>query len=210
METTEKKPWLSRLRNSIKRLTLDTVDLKELNRDDHFLPNFCETRMVISVVIIAEMLAIVISLIMTVPNLYFTNYYQALIQLSVFIQWIALACAAGLCLARGYLRRLPNFHALLIAYLLLLLITWVVNEAAIWLLWSWDKIATPRPPWYGQFHIQNLVINAIINALMLTMFVVTLGFLTKRYPVTLTLLILLLASFGALCTRRSRALTTFF
>jgi len=41
-----------------------------------------------------------------------------------------------------------------------------------------------------------------INALMLTMFVVTLGFLTKRYPVTLTLLILLLASFGALALYR--------
>lgn len=174
METTDKNSLLSWLRNAAKKFSLDAIDLKELNRDDHFLPNFCEARMVVSVIIIAELLAVVISLIMTVPNLYFSNYFQALLQLSVFIQWIALSCAAGLCLARGYLRKLPNFHALVVAYLLLLLITWAVNEAAIWVLWGLDKVSSPRPLWYAQFHIQNLVISAIINALMLTYF------LTKR------------------------------
>jgi len=142
----------------------------KIDESDHFLPNFCEGRMVLNVIVIAEMLALIISLVMPVPSIFFDNYFEALLQISVFIQWIALAGAAGLCLARPYLHRLPNHRALITAYLLLLLITLLVNESAVWILYASGKIGTPRPDWYAHLHFQNLSVSAIIYALVLGYF----------------------------------------
>lgn len=137
---------------------------------EHFLPNFCELKMTVSVLIIAELLALVITLVMPVPSIFFSDYFEALFLISLFVLWIAMACAMGLCLARNYLRRLPDRMALITAYLLLLLITFIVNECAVWLLWGFGKIGSPRPEWYAHLHLQNLSVSAIINALMLGYF----------------------------------------
>lgn len=137
---------------------------------EHFLPNFCELKMTVSVLIIAELLALVITLVMPVPSIFFSNYFEALFLISLFVLWIAMACAMGLCVARKYLRKLPNKLALVTAYLLLLLITFAVNECAVWLLWAFGKIGSPRPEWYAHLHLQNLSVSAIINALMLGYF----------------------------------------
>lgn len=137
---------------------------------EHFLPNFCQLKMTISVLIIAELLALVITLVMPVPSIFFSNYFEALFLISLFVLWIAMACAMGLCVARKYLRRLPDRMALITAYLLLLLITFLVNECAVWILWGFGKIGSPRPEWYAHLHLQNLSVSAIINALMLGYF----------------------------------------
>ncbi|MDH5648363.1 MAG: histidine kinase [Gammaproteobacteria bacterium] len=165
-----KKFDLSRLRFFVRELMAPNPDIKLELRTQHFLPNFCEGKMIINLVMIAEMLALVISLVMPVPSIFFSNYFEALFQISIFVQWIALACAAGLCLSRTYLTRLPNHMALITAYLILLLITFLVNECAVWVLWWTGKIASPRPAWYAHLHFQNLSISAIINALMLGYF----------------------------------------
>ena len=169
MEMANKNILANWVRNTAEKLTHDDIGTG-LETDSHFLPNFCETNMVIRVVVIAELLAIVISLVMSVPNLFFASYFEALLQISIFIQWIALSSALCLCLTRKYLRQLPNRRALLVAYLMLLCITWLVNEGAIWILWATDKIPSPRPIWYPHFQIQNLTVSAIINALMLGYF----------------------------------------
>lgn len=136
----------------------------------HFLPNFCQLKMTVSVLIIAELLALVITLVMPVPSIFFDNYFEALFQISLFVLWIALASAMGLCLARKYLNRLPNRMAIITAYLLLLLITIIVNESAVWLLYIFGKISTPRPEWYAHLQFQNIFVSAIINALVLGYF----------------------------------------
>ena len=169
MEMANKNILADWLRNTAGKLAHDDIGTG-VDTDSHFLPNFCHASMVIRVVVIAELLAIVISLVMTVPNLFFTSYFEALLQISIFVQWIGLASALCLCLARKYLRQLPNRRALLVAYLMLLCITWLVNEGAIWVLWATDKIPSPRPIWYPHFQIQNLTVSAIINALMLGYF----------------------------------------
>lgn len=170
METTNKNGVINWLKETFSHLENTGVDIKNLEGDSHFLPNFCEAKMVINVVVIAEMLAIVISLVMSVPNRFFANYFEAFLQISIFILWIALCCAAALCLARNYLSKQPNTRALVSAYLILLCVTWIVNEAAVWILWFADKIPSSRPEWYAHFHVQNLTISAIINALMLGYF----------------------------------------
>jgi two-component system sensor histidine kinase AlgZ len=134
-----------------------------------FLPNFCTGEVVFNVVVVAEMLAVVINLI--VPrNFLSPTALQDLLLISIFIQWVALAGTAVLCYTRKYLNRLPNLRALGAAYLLLLLTTFVVSECVIWLLWALGRLTSARPVWYADFHIINLTISAIINGLLLRLF----------------------------------------
>ncbi len=134
-----------------------------------FLPNFCTGEVVFNVVVVAEMLAIVINLI--VPrNFISPTVLQDLLLISLFIQWVALAGTAVLCYTRKYLNRLPNLRALGMAYLLLLLTTFVVSECTVLLLWAVGRIDGPRPAWYVDFNILTLTISAIINGLLLRLF----------------------------------------
>jgi len=134
-----------------------------------FLPNFCTGEVVFNVMVVAEMLAIVINLI--IPRGFLgTSALQDLMLISLFIQWVALAGTAVLCYTRKFLNRLPNLRALGMAYLLLLLTTFVVSECAILLLWAIGRIDTPLPAWYVSFHILTLTISAIINGLLLRLF----------------------------------------
>ncbi|HEY5683003.1 MAG TPA: histidine kinase [Sulfuricaulis sp.] len=134
-----------------------------------FLPNFCTGEVVFNVVVVAEMLAIVINLVIP-RNFLSPTVLQDLLLISIFIQWVALAGTAVLCYTRKYLNRLPNLRALGAAYLLLLLTTFVVSECVVWLLWALGRLNTARPAWYADFHILNLTISAIINGLLLRLF----------------------------------------
>ncbi len=136
--------------------------------DPGFLPDFCRGEMVINVVVLAEFLAIVATII--TPPLT-TSVFQDLFYISLFLQWIALTSIGVLCAARPYLNRLGERRAVLMAYLLLLCVTWLVSEFALWLMAAADIIESPRPPWYAYFHGQNLTVSAIINALALRYFV---------------------------------------
>jgi len=135
--------------------------------DMHFLPNFCRGRAIGGIVLIAELLAVVITL---VTRRISTNLFQDLVLVSLFVQWIALSGAAALCAARRFLDKLPNARALGFAYLLLLAVVLVVSEAAVWVLWLAGTISSPRPEWYAYFHIQNFTVAAIIDALALRYF----------------------------------------
>lgn len=135
--------------------------------ETEFLPNFCGGRTIGGVMLIAEMLAIVVTLITRRIS---ENLFQDLFLISLFVQWVALSGAATLCAARAFLNRLPNARALGFAYLLLLGAVLVVSEAAVWLWWAVGRIGSPRPEWYAYFHIQNFTVAMIINALMLRYF----------------------------------------
>jgi len=135
--------------------------------DTHFLPNFCRGRAIGAIVLIAELLAVVITLITRRIS---SNLFQDLVLVSLFVQWIALSGAATLCIARHFLDKLPNSRALGFAYLLLLAVVLAVSEAAVWVLWLAGTISSPRPEWYVYFHIQNITVAAIINALALRYF----------------------------------------
>jgi len=145
------------------RVYLDP-DLKKEADDGGFLPNFCNGLTLLNVIVIAEMLAFVVTL---VTRRIFDNLFEDLLIISIFIQWIALSSAASMCALRKYLNRLPNQGAFGMAYLLLLCVTLAVSEAAMWLLWLFDKTPAPHPDWYAYFLIQNLSVAAIVIALAL-------------------------------------------
>src|SRR3972149_190273 len=76
-------------------------------------------------------------------------------------------CVAALGHTRPYLNRLARLRAVGMAYALLLFITLVVREGAIWLLYGLGRIAPARPDWYAYFHIQNFAVSILVNALVL-------------------------------------------
>ena len=136
--------------------------------DSGFLPDFCRGEMVLKIVMLAEFLAIIFTILVR-PLTH--NILLDLFVISLFVQWIALLSVTSLCLARPFLNRLPNNRALLFTYAMLLCITWLVGELSLWLLATIDFLSTPRPDWQLKFHIQNLVVSAIINAMALRYFV---------------------------------------
>ncbi len=172
MELNAKTPTLlERVKNNIQlrlqRLAPTVENSPEMAAE--FLPNFCSGEVLFNIVVVAEMLAIVINLIIP-RNFLSSTVLQDLLLISLFIQWVALAGTAVLCYTRKYLNRLPRLRALGMAYLLLLLTTFVVSECTIWLLWALGRLTTTRPAWYIDFHILNLTISAIINGLLLRLF----------------------------------------
>lgn len=138
-------------------------------QDTGFLPNFCNGWTIFNVAVIAEMLALVIALVS--PQLPITQSMLGnLFLVSLFVQWIALSNSAALCLARKQLNRLSNLRAIAMSYGLMLCMTWLVGEAALWVLWLANVISSPNPEWNAYFHLQNLSVAAIVNALALRYF----------------------------------------
>ena len=100
-------------------------------------------------------------------------------MVSLFVQWVALGGTTALCYARRILNRLPRLRALAGAFLLLLTVTFLVSELAVWLLWMLGKTPSPRPEWYSSFHILTLTLSAIVNGMLLRLFIAKHG-LTQR------------------------------
>lgn len=134
------------------------------------LPNFCRGATIFSVVVVAEILALVITIVS--PQIPFAdNRLTNLFLVSLFIQWVALSSAAALCAARRLLNRLPKLRALILTFFILLSVTWLVGEATLWVLWLAGKIGSPQPEWNAYFHVQNLTIAALIDAMALRYFI---------------------------------------
>lgn len=132
--------------------------------NEGFLPNFCRGPVVGYVIVVAQFLAIAITVIM--PRLT-GRVFLDLVLVSLFVQWIALMSVSVLCLVGPFLNRLPERRALMMAYLLLLCVTAVVGQCALWVLSYLSIIPSAHPSWYLHFHAQNLTISAIVNALVL-------------------------------------------
>lgn len=134
-----------------------------------FLPDFCAVRMAIAVILIAQLLAIVLTL--ATPGLR-QQGFQVLALNSLFIQWVALSCIALLCLLRTRLNRLPDFWSALLSYLLLLGVTWAVTEIAWWIMYTLPGTVPETGPDRGAVLLRNLGISGIASALVLRYFYV--------------------------------------
>lgn len=155
----------ARLRDALARLLGADTDAPT----DGFLPNFCRGRTLFAVIVIAEMLAIIVTIV--APQMPLAqNRVAQLLLVSLFIQWIALTDAVALCYMRPILNRLPLAHAMIAAMLMLLVITWAVGELALLVLWGADVLDSPNPYWNAYFQVQNLTIATIVQALALRYF----------------------------------------
>lgn len=126
-----------------------------------YLPDLCQGRYVLAVLLIAELFAI--ALVIVAPEA--VSGYRLLGRYSLFIQWLTLSCVGALCLARGRLNRLPASLAGVLAWLLILVICLVVSLLAWWLFYA--------PPLSGRLQelpallVRNLSITAIFGGLLL-------------------------------------------
>ena len=139
----------------------------EQPQQSSFLPDFCGVRMVFVVVLIAELLAIVLTL--SLPA-YLTDWVSDLALNSLFIQWIALSCVAMLCITRRYLNTLPDHWAATLSYLLVLAVSLIITEVAWWLLYVWPYKNDYTSLSHGMFLLRCMGISIIVSALALRYF----------------------------------------
>ncbi|HYQ72418.1 MAG TPA: histidine kinase, partial [Gammaproteobacteria bacterium] len=132
--------------------------------DNDFLPNFCSVRMVFAVIVIAELLAFVITMLS--PGV-IDNPWGNLGLISMLVQWVALASAALLCLARSLLSRMGSSTAALASYLLVLLVTAVVSEMAFWLMIESTLFPALTSDDHPVFLLRNLAISTVVAAVVL-------------------------------------------
>ena len=132
-----------------------------------FLPDFCRVRILFVVIMIAELLAIVLTLAQPVmPG----NYFFDLAMISLFTQWIALSCIGLLCLSRRWLNRLRDVWAVILSYLLILAVATVITELAWWSLYILPDRGDFLASAHVFFFLRCVGISAIAGALALRYF----------------------------------------
>jgi len=140
---------------------------KRSGRIDTFLPDFCHIRIVFAVIIIAELLAFVLTL--ATPSARGGDWgYLSLV--SIYIQWIALISTAMLCWLRPWLARLSNNGAALAAFALLLTITTLFSELAFQISQHYGRGALSINMSHLEFFSRNFAICTIASLLTLRYF----------------------------------------
>jgi two-component system sensor histidine kinase AlgZ len=140
--------------------------------DGFFLPNFCDPRMVLAVVLIAELIALTFALAR--PNE--VGFLTELARISVLMQWLGLTSAALLCLTRRPLQRMSTAAAttavLVLVSLNILALSIAIVWAGRWLGGGADALEIfPTEP--APFALRNLAIGLIVTALLLRYFFVS-------------------------------------
>lgn len=131
-----------------------------------FLPDFCGARTVFVVVLLAELLAV----LLTLAQLPFHRQHMVeLAMYSLFIQWVALSCIAILCIFRRHLNTLKGYQVGIISYLITQVTTLIVTELAWWVQHEW---AVRDYFGHGLFALRIMGISAIVWALALRYFYV--------------------------------------
>ena len=139
--------------------------------DDFFLPYLCSGNVLLLVVLIAELTAFVLTIAKHLPD-EGVPLWLDLARMSLFLQWIALASSGVLCAARRHLAHLPLLRASLLCYGLLLAITGLMSELAYRLSLYTGIGQELMPASHGGFVLRNLLICAIVSALVLRYFYV--------------------------------------
>ncbi|NOZ54314.1 MAG: sensor histidine kinase [Gammaproteobacteria bacterium] len=160
------------------------IKMKELNKNpdtgprtdksasmanDFFLPDFCNVQMVFAVILIAELLAIVLTL---APMDTGGTRWEELGVISLFVQWVALISAGVLCLLRPWLRKSNDTFAATASYLILISTTTIVSQVTYWTIRWLTVTDLARLDWYSDFLLRNLGISAIVSAVVLRYFYV--------------------------------------
>ena len=135
------------------------------NMDECIIPNFCDARSVLLLIVLCELLAFILSLASGPLN---ASLWERLASYSFFIQWNAIVDASVLCMSRPYLRKLPNIPALILLYSVLVLNTYLIS-IAIQALYAYqgitEFIVDPE-----QVILQNILISSIVCAVLLRYF----------------------------------------
>jgi two-component system sensor histidine kinase AlgZ len=142
-------------------------------RPDFYLPDFCRARSVLAVILIAALVALLITLARHGIS---AGFFTELSRIALFLLWAALGTAAVWCAARGLLSRQDVRNGSAIALVLALAVTALVTEGA-WRLDEYSRrtlgIAATAPDGvHLQMLMRNLAVCAIAAGLALRYFYV--------------------------------------
>ena len=148
-----------------------TMIVPNESRDEAlYLPDFCNVRMVLAMVVAAELLAYVLSLSSAPGG---AGRWDGLIMTSLFVQWVALASIALLCACRRLMEGWRDTTTTtLYSFGLVLAVTVVVSEAAYWGGAYLGVFPMSEGERHGEFLIRNLTISAIVTTVALRYFYV--------------------------------------
>jgi two-component system sensor histidine kinase AlgZ len=144
-------------------------------RPGFYLPDFCRARSVLAVILIAALVAILLTL---ARHGIAPGFWPDLARVSLFLLWAALGIAAAWCAARGALSRLDVRTGSALALALALAVTAAVTEGAWWLGdWSDRALGVVEGAATGADHmrlqLRNLALCAIAAGLALRYFYVS-------------------------------------
>jgi two-component system, LytTR family, sensor histidine kinase AlgZ len=141
---------------------------------DFFLPDFCQARTVLAIVLIAALLGVVLALArQNVPG----EFWLDLGQTSVFLLWTGLLCAAMWCRLRPRLAHMPLPAASGWALGTMVGTVALVSEAVYWLGLFWaERLGMASgffPGSHARFLLPKVLIATIVGALALRYFYVS-------------------------------------
>jgi len=139
-----------------------------------FLPDFCESRAVLAVVLIVELVALMFAISRQALH---DNFWLDLAGSSLFLLWIGLTCAAVLCRSRAWLHTLPATRASLIAISMLLSCIGAISEIVYQIGRLWSRgvpgVNVAFPTDHAGFLLRSLGVGFIVSALALRYFYVS-------------------------------------
>jgi two-component system, LytTR family, sensor histidine kinase AlgZ len=138
-----------------------------------YLPDLCRAQSVLAVILIAALVAILLTLARQGIS---AGFWPDLARISLFLLWAALGTAAVWCAARGVLSRLDTPKGSAVALALMLLVVAAVTEGAWWLAaWTNRLLRLPSPPFrdHVEFLLSNLAVGAVAGGLALRYFYVS-------------------------------------
>lgn len=132
------------------------------------LPDFCSARAVLAVVIIAELVAITLTMAGHGPR---AGFLLALSTTSFYMLWLGLVSAALLCRCRFWLTSLGRSRGLFVSFLLLQLTTLLISIGG-WYLNARVAAFNLTSLNQSQFLLRNGIVSAILWAMVLRYFYV--------------------------------------
>lgn len=126
-----------------------------------YLPDFCAAGTLFIVLLVAELVAIVLTLAAHTPD---GQFLLLLSKTSFFVLWLTLLGSAIMCQLRSRLERAGKTRAFVISFVVLVLMSLVVAELAWQLPWRLTGTSIIDAS-HADFILRTLAISAIISAL---------------------------------------------
>lgn len=126
-----------------------------------YLPDFCSAGTIFVVMLVAELVAIVLTLAAVPPP---GRFLIELGETSLYALWFALLASAILCRMRGRVERLGKLKAFIVSFLLLAALCLLLAEAAWQLTVRFSEVAVLQGT-HGEFLLRTFAISAIVIAL---------------------------------------------
>ena len=134
--------------------------------DTGLLPNFCDVNAIFMLILLAELLAIVLT---SAPST--INFWDQLALISMLMLWISLLNAAVLCKARRWLNGLPCQAGVILSFIIMMLVSFGFSLIVVFInnRLMLDDLSSPLS---NYFLARVMLISAVIYAVVLRYFYV--------------------------------------